>query len=266
MTISRFLVCSLLLSLTPLLAEEPGPWQHTEIRRFPAAEAKQGVAVDGEFFYVIDNRAIGKYRKRDGRRVGGWQGEENGPIQHLNSGLVVEGRLYVAHSNFPQMPEESSLEVWDVTTMEPLERRVFPDPPGSLTWIVPEDSGWLACFAHYRRTSDPARSRLVRFDEKWKVVASWSFPAALVERFAGSSSSGGAIGPHGQLFLSGHDAKEFYLVRLPTSAEGEVVWEHTLPVSAEGQAFAWDPSEPGVLYSISRSRREVIVSTVRRLP
>lgn len=130
--------------------EDRRTWQHTELRRFPAAEAHQGVAVDGEHFYAISNREIGKYRKSDGHRVSGWKGAEDGAIQHLNSGFVRGGRLYVAHSNFPKQPAESSLEIWDTTTMEPVDRHVFTDAPGSLTWIVPENGGnaggkgWLA--------------------------------------------------------------------------------------------------------------------------
>jgi hypothetical protein len=34
-----------------------GGWEHREVRRFKAAEANQGVAVDGEFFYAIDTRS-----------------------------------------------------------------------------------------------------------------------------------------------------------------------------------------------------------------
>lgn len=252
----------LLLLLPMLHAGDSGNWRHLELRRFPAAEANQGVAVDAEHFYAITNHAIGKYRKSDGARVGGWEGPKDGPIQHLNSGIVIGDHLHVAHSNFPKLPEESSVEIWDTATMQPVDRHVFPNPPGSLTWIVPDGDGWLACFAHYRKTSDPAKSRVVRFDADWKRVASWAFPKALIERFAGSSSSGGAIGPGGQLFLSGHDAKELYLVRLPAEDGGEVIWEHTLPISAEGQAFAWDATKPGKLYSISRAKREVIVSRV----
>ncbi|CAN5129629.1 hypothetical protein BH23VER1_BH23VER1_25440 [soil metagenome] len=32
-------------------------WRHHELRRIPAAEAHQGVAVDGEHFYAIDNKS-----------------------------------------------------------------------------------------------------------------------------------------------------------------------------------------------------------------
>lgn len=239
----------------------PGGWRHEELRRFKAAEANQGVAVDSEFFYAIDNHALGKYRKDSGARVAGWDGGKGGRIQHLNAGVVFNGRLYCAHSNFPKLPEQSSVEIWDTTTMQAIGSIGFAQPPGSLTWALPRDDGWLACFAHYKSTSDPARTVVQRFDAGWKQLGSWSFPAELIQRFAGSSASGGGFGPGVRLFVTGHDAKELYLLGLPAS--GAVLeWQATIPISAEGQAFAWDPVETNILYSISRKAREVIVSRV----
>lgn len=238
-----------------------GEWRHEEVRRFKAAEANQGVAADAEFFYAIDNHAIGKYRKTTGERVAGWDGGKAGRIQHLNAGVVLDGRLYCAHSNFPKLPAESSVELWDTATMQPVDAHRFVEPPGALTWAVPRGGEWFACFAHYKGTSDPARSVVVRFDAQWQRLASWSFPAELIQRFAGSSASGGAFGPGGNLFVTGHDAKELYLLGFP--ANGVVLeWQATIPISAEGQAFCWDPVQTNLLYSISRRAREVIVSRV----
>ena len=83
-----------------------------------------------------------------------------------------------------------------------------------------------------------------------------------VKRFASNSSSGGAFGPGGQLFVTGHDARELYVLDLPESGE-ELLWRATIPISATGQAFAWDRSEAGVLYSIERGTQEVIVSRIK---
>lgn len=250
-----------------------GGWRHEEVRRFKAAEAIQGVAVDAEFFYAIDNHSLGKYRKDTGARVGGWDGGKGGRIQHLNAGVVIGGQLYCANSNFPKLPEQSSVEIWDTATMQPVDSHRFEQPPGSLTWAVPAPEigdksvpatragGWLVCFAHYKSTSDPARSVVQRFNAGWKQLGSWSFPEELIQRFAGSSASGGAFGPGGRLFVTGHDAKELYLLGFP--ATGTVLeWQATVPISAEGQAFCWDPVETNLLYSISRHAKEVIVSRV----
>ncbi len=267
------LAATLLSHSTHAAIPGAGGWRHEELRRFKAAEANQGVAVDAEFFYAIDNHAIGKYRKDTGVRVAGWDGGKGGRIQHLNAGMVLDGRLYCAHSNFPKLPEESSVEIWDTATMQPVERHRFEQPPGSLTWAVRRGKGdrsvpltgaggeWFACFAHYKSSSDPARSVVVWFDAQWQRRASWSFPAELVQRFAGSSASGGAFGPGGHLFVTGHDAKELYLLGIPESGP-TLNWTATIPISAEGQAFAWDPVQTNVLYSISRRTKEVIVSQV----
>jgi len=249
--------------------DEPaaGRWQHIEVTRIKAPEAHQGVAVDDQHFYAITNRAIGKYRKDTGARVAGWEDVPGGRLKHLNAGVVIDGRLYCAHSNFPTIPEESSVEIWDVATMRHLESHPFEKPPGSLTWIDKRDGKWFACFAHYGKTSDPALSRVMSFDEKWRPLATWTFPVAVIARFGEYSSSGGGFGSDGNLFVSGHDAPELYVLALPEGG-GEMSLLDTVAISAAGQAFAWDrsPGAEGVLYSIQRKTKEVIISTIRKTP
>ena len=235
--------------------------QHTALHRFKAAEANQGVAVDAQHFYAITNHVIGKYRKDNGERVAGGEGAKDGRIKHLNAGIVLDGKLYCAHSNFPALPEESSVEIWDTATMQPVDKHVFEKPTGSLTWVDRKDGAWFACFAHYKQTSDPAKSCVVKFNDQWQEQARWSFPIKLIERFAGMSSSGGSFGPGGHLFVTGHDAKELYVLDVPASS-GELQWLSTIPISAAGQAFAWDRGEDGVLYSIQRKTKEVVVSRI----
>jgi hypothetical protein len=238
-------------------------WHHAETRRHPAAEAIQGVAVDEDHFYAITNRAIGKYRKDTGARIAFWEDAADGRLRHLNAGVVFGGKLYCAHSNYPKRPEESSIEIWDTATLRHLESHPFDKPPGSLTWVDQRDGKWFACFAHYRASSDPALSRVVSFDAGWEPLATWTFPAEVIARFVDHSSSGGSFGPGGHLFVSGHDATELYILDLPAGG-GVMTWLGTVAISAAGQAFAWDrtPGAEGVLYSIQRKTREVIVSRV----
>lgn len=251
----------LLLLSIPWTPARTADLQHKELRRFSVAEANQGVAVDVQHFYAITNHAIGKYRKDNGERVAGWEGSKDGRIKHLNAGIVLDGKLYCAHSNFPALPEESSVEIWNAATMQPVEPHRFEKPPGSLTWVDRRDGAWFACFAHYKKTSDPAKSCVVKFDAQWREQARWNFPSKLIERFAGNSSSGGSFGPGGHLFVTGHDAAELYELDLPESG-GELIWSDTISISAAGQAFAWDRGEDGVLYSIQRKTKEVIVSRI----
>ena len=245
-----------------MLAGQKGEWRHEELKRIKAEEAHQGVAVDAEHFYAITNAAIGKYRKDNGERVGGWK-ETAGRIKHLNAGIVLDGKLWCAHSNYPEMPMKSTVEVFDPKTMQHLESIDLTSVGGSLTWVDLRDGWWYACFAQYAKTGDPARTRVVRFDLNWKQAAEIRFPSEAVAKFGKNSSSGGSFGPDRHLFITGHDAQELYVLDLPV--EGDVwTWKTAIPISAHGQAFAWDRSQPEILYSIDRKTKEVIVSRIHR--
>jgi hypothetical protein len=240
-------------------AKGPAPM---EFARFHADEAVQGVAVDGEFLYVIADHGLGKYRKADGTKVAAWTAPKDSKIKHLNAGVVVADKLYCAHSNFPLKPDESSVEIFDAATLQPTSRHVFTNPPGSLTWAIPYQGGWLTCFAHYTTTSDNALSRIVQFDKEWKELHRWSFPAELLKRFGWSSSSGVSLVGGEQLLVSGHDARELYALTLPPEG-GEARWVAIWGFLTAGQAFDEDRAasskEKGcVLYSIERKTKEVV--------
>src|SRR5436190_19997547 len=95
----------------------PG-WKYAETRRMPAPEAGQGAVSDGEFLYAINNHTVAKYRPATGERVALWEGGADGAIVHLNAGIVFEGKLYCAHSNYPGVPMLSSVEIFDLATLK----------------------------------------------------------------------------------------------------------------------------------------------------
>ena len=252
------------------LPPKPGAagWRFEELRRFPAPEAGQGVAVDREFFYAIDNHTIAKYHKASGERVALWEGGKDGPMIHLNAGIVHQGRLYCAHSNYPTVPMLSSVEIFDTATMKHAGSHSFGRYDGSLTWLDRRDGKWIACFVHYgKKGGEPGRgpewTQIVEFDDDWRRLRGWGLPPALVATLGtrGYSVSGGAFGPRGQLFATGHDEPELYVLDFP-AAGSSLVWKATIGISAEGQAFGWDAGEPGMLYTIGRKRREVVVGRV----
>jgi hypothetical protein len=234
-----------------------------EVRRIPAREANQGVAADDRFLYVIDNQAIGKYEKANGARAGGWSSPDDGPIQHLNAGIVREGRLHVAHSNYPGVPMVSSIEIFDVETMRHVDSHSFGVHGGSATWIDFHDGFWWVAFVNYdNRGGVPGRgvewSTVERFDAEWRQTGGWVFPAGLIERFRPYSNSGGFWSADGQLYLTGHDAAEIYTMRLPT-AGSTLEWTGTIAAPIAGQGIAGDPIQTEIVYAIDRGRREVIV-------
>jgi hypothetical protein len=261
-----FLAALALVACTVSRADEPTRGLQ-ELRRFKAAEARQAVAVDAQHFYAIDNREIGKYDKRTGERVGRYVDPEGGGIRHLNSGIVFDGRLYCANSNYPNVPMLSSIEIFDTETLAHVASHSFGMLPGSATWIDRRAGLWWIALGNYEGKGGIAErgtewTEIAIYDDQWRRVGGYGFPENVVDKFGTRSNSGGAFGPGGLLYATGHDNAELYVLRIPkTGAALEFV--ETLPVTAEGQGIAWDPSDPRVLYTILRSTREVVVS---RLP
>lgn len=231
------------------------------VNSFSAREAFQAVAVDSNYFYAIDSRSIGKYDKNTGKQVNRWQGDSDSGILHLDSGVIFNGKLYAAHSNYPELPMTSSIEVWDVSSMKHITSHSFGIRWGSCTWVDRHNGSWWAVFAHYDEFSDELGkdnrwTTLVQFNDRWDPIESWVLPANVLERFDGKSNSGGSWGPDGLLYLSGHDRPELYAMSLPE--KGSVLdLVEIVPVKSEGQGIAWDRSEPGILYTLSRSKSTI---------
>ena len=231
-----------------------------QIAELAIAEANQGIGVDDKHFYAIDNRAIAKYDKKSGKLVKKWTGDKDGPIIHLDSALVMNGRIYCAHSNYPQWPMTSSVEIWDAETLEHVGSHSFGIDRGSLTWIDFHDGHWWMTFANYDRPFGPNKTpyghkvatQMVKMTTDFRVVQAWVLPKAILDRFEEMSNSGGSWGPDGFLYLSGHDPAEIYKMRLP-KAGSILELVDILPMNIRGQGIAWDRSERNVIYGIIRA-------------
>jgi hypothetical protein len=105
----------------------------------------------------------------------------------------------------------------------------------------------------------------VIFNDEWEKVGGYRLPYSVLQRFAPTSNSGGSWGEDGLLYLTGHDAQEIYVLREP--GEGPVL-EHVATIKAplDGQAWAWDRSEPRTIYGITRRNGEVVVIKVPPVP
>jgi hypothetical protein len=250
----------------PVLRREPTA--ATEIGRWRIIEANQAAAVDAGHFYGIGNHVLVKHRKDTGERVAEWISPRGGPIVHFNAGFVDDDRLVLAHSNFPQLPMASSLEVHDARTLAPVSSHSFGIRLGSLTWAVRRKDSWWACFANYNDAGttpgfDQRWTYFGQFDDRWQLLRSWLFPKQVVATWGVSSCSGGDWGDDGLLYTTGHDAPELHVLRLPRQG---VTLEYvtTIDVPFEGQGWAWDRSRRGerVIYGISRPRKEIIAARI----
>ena len=259
------IVAGILAAISPqneAAAEDGDERVCRELRRFSAAEAHQAVAVDKTHFFAITNRAVGKYDKLTGKRVDGWQAPAGSPLKHMNSGTVHEGTLYCAHSNWPAVPTKNSVEMWNAKTLKHTGRREFNDTEGAMTWIDRHDGHWWIAFAFYGDKKTVQRTRLVKLNDRWKTQATWTFPAAVIDRFLPFSNSGGSWGPDELLYVTGHDRAELYALRIPKKGSTLQLVD-VVPIKAAGQGIAWDRSDAGMIYGSHRKTRTVIVSRLK---
>ena len=249
-------VCFVLASATP----SPASPVLEPVGEFVVAEAGQGVGVDARYFYAIDNQVIAKYDKSTGKLVKRWVGDKDGPIRHLDGATLLGGKLYAAHSNYPEWPMTSSLEIWDAATLNHVGSHSFGINWGSLTWVDFYRGFWWMTFANYDQPLGPGRTpyghkaatQLIKFTPEFQMVESWTLPKSLLDRFGEMSNSGGSWGPDGFLYLTGHDPAELYRVRLPKSGSVlELV--DVIPMNIRGQGIAWDRSTPGTIYGVVRA-------------
>lgn len=222
------------------------------VAEVPIPEANQGVGIDRDHFYAVDDRALAKYERKTGKLVKKWEGPKDGPIIHLDSALAMDGKIYCAHSNYPQWPMTSSLEIFDAATMEHVGSHSFGIRYGSLTWVDWKDGHWWMGFANYDRLLGPgktpyghkANTVTVKMTKDFQTVAMWTLPKAILDKFEDMSNSGGSWGPDGFLYLTGHDPAELYRMRLP-KAGSVLELVDVIPMNIRGQGIAWDRSGEG---------------------
>lgn len=223
----------------------------TQTRVLEAPEAFQAAAADAKHVYAISSTEVAKYDRESGKRIAVSTGE----AKHLNSGFFWEGRLFCAHSNYPQQPEQSEIKVLDLETMRLETYRDFGNFGGSLTWAVRHVDHWWCNFAHYGK--DNGQTFLVKFDGKWQEQGRWTYPPELIRELGDFSLSGG-IWLDGSLLVTDHDHPVLYRFQLPT--EGQVLkFVDKQPAPFTGQGFAIDPR--GGLVGIQRAKRQIVFAS-----
>lgn len=257
---SWWMLCAMGLAVMaqarPGSAAEPpaGVWRQTSLLAAP--EAVQAAAADGPFVYAISSTQVAKYDRASGQRVAVSQGEAH----HLNSGFFWKGRLYLAHSNYPQTPEQSQVKVLDVESMQLTTHHDFHDFGGSLTWVVRQGDHWWCNFAHYGDAN--SKTFLVKFDDEWREVSRWTYPASIIRQLGRYSLSGG-VWRDGELLVTGHDDPVLLKVALPE--QGSVLVDKGKEAAPfTGQGIADDPAAGG-LVGIDRGKQQVVFAR-REIP
>ena len=231
---------------------------YTEVQRLASPHATQAAAADATRLYAISNTTVATYDRTTGKLLATASAEGT---EHLNSGFLHDGKLYAAHSNYPELPHESDIRVFDPDTNSLRVHHVFPDPPGSLVWCLRRDGHWWCCFAWYG--DDNARSVLIEYaDDRFTTeVRRLHFPPEVVADFDGMSASGG-IWDGDTILASHHHYPVLYRLRVPADREATMLeLVETLACPFPGQGIAVDPAAAGGLVGIDRPARAIVVAT-----
>lgn len=198
-------VCAILILAPSMISAA-----NTVLKSFPL-KASQGVAVDEKYLYAISNTEIRKHDKETGKEIAAWKAETKLPefrhFLHMNSGTVIAGKLYCAHSRFPLAPNECTVEVWDVEgeKLKHVETIHMPATHGSLTWIDRRgDGSWWLCYAVYGEGKNKA-TKLIKCryeDGKFIEQGGYLFPREVVAQWGAMSCSGGSWGPDDLLYTT----------------------------------------------------------------
>jgi hypothetical protein len=217
----------------------------------PAPEATQAAAADEHFLYAVSSTTIAKYDRLTFQRVA-----ESAPkAHHLNSAYFHEGRLYCAHSNYPELPEKSELMSLDVATMHLSLAHDFGNYGGSLTWAVRHDGHWWANFARYDQ--NVAETFLAEFDNQWHELRRFTYPRELLSQLGAKYSLSGGLFRGDVLLVSGHNDPIIFRLRVPRNgAIMEMVDAQVVPFY--GQGFAVDPVTKGLIGVIRRDHHIVL--------
>jgi hypothetical protein len=223
----------------------------------------QGVAVDEKYFYAISNTVILKCDKQTRKIVSTWQANKEDKAYehflHLNSGTVVEGKLYCAHSRYSVDPNDCTVEIWNVENQSLTHEGSIrmPRKHGSLTWIDRHaDLSWWMCYAVYGKHKN-RQTKLVKYqyrDGTFIELESWFFPEEVVVNWEDMSCSGGSWGADGYLYTTGHDHARAYVLEIDENDTLRYVRTEK-NLGFFGQGIAWDRfSTKPVLWGIDKSK------------
>ena len=251
------IITSLLLS--PLFL---GAQEYKVVEAFDCPAATQGVAADGEFFYAIGNQRIEKYTKK-GERVASWYEPDESLIKHFDGGIIIDGLLYCSHSNFPEVPMASSIEIFDPKTLQHVRTVSLGLDNGSCTWVVRGEDCWYVGFAHYDRSGgnaggevlkDASWTQIVEYDNDWHRTQGWILPKELIDRLRPHSISG-CLYIDGKLYCTGHDAQKLFVLEFPKYGMRMRLTDE-IAIPFKGQGIALDPQ--GYLWGIDRKTKQVL--------
>lgn len=183
----------------------------TTTSRLVTEYATQAAAADEKCIYAISSTTVAKFARSSSKLLAT---ATDSSTKHLNSGFLDDGKLYCAHSNYPDTPHESDIRIYNPRSNSLTVFHRFIDPPGSLVWCIRKNGHWWCCFAHYGEKNH--RTVLIEYAEDGLTVEAqrFLFPKEVIADFDGMSGSGG-IWFGDSLLVSHHHFPVLYELKCP---------------------------------------------------
>lgn len=254
----------ILMTLLCLAAYAALGKSYQTVRTYPCPEASQGVATDDIFFYGIGNQTIAKYNKATGQRVAVWKEKNKELIRHFDGGIIVDGLLYCSHSNFPEVPMASSIEIFDPGTLQHVKTISLGIDVGSCTWVVRGEGCWYLGFTHYDKGGgepgkDNSWTQVVQFSDNWQRQQAWILPKELLQALKPSGISG-CLFIDGKFYCTGHDPQKIFILEFPPYGM-RLCLTGTIDMPMHGQGISIDSE--GFLWGIDRATKSVIKTELK---
>ena len=231
----------------------------------------QGVAVDKDYYYCIFNTKVTKRSKKDGKLIAEWKADKSESYKHfshMNSGIVIDGKLYCTHSN--KSTGKNTMEIWDVSGknlkhIKTLRLKATIKSHGYITWADKKSDGsWWVCYAVYGKKTN-SNTLLLKCELKDGDFAEkkrWKFPAEVVKHWGRWSCSGGSWGPDGLLYTTSHDGYFSLVLKID---EGKLKYlRKEEKMGFYGQGICWDRTEKKQLLWGIRKHKNVSATLIPR--
>lgn len=200
----------------------------------------QGVAVSNKYIFVIETKKISKYDKKSLKLLQ----DIDLSFDHANGGKVIDTKLYI----FNNPANKNTLEIFDLDLKHKKSLNIKLD--GSITWIDYFENNWWGMNAHYLHNGH--KTRLILFDNNFNIKKQWKLPDKIIKRIYPYSISGGQYNKLNKLlYITGHDKKEIYVIKVNNILELVGI----IYVPFTGQGISWYDNK---LYGINRKNKTVI--------
>jgi hypothetical protein len=222
-----------------------------------------GVAVDKDHFYAINDTSISKHNIVTGDVITQTSFENHSRIKHLNSGVVHADRIYVCNN-----PNDfNTIEVFN-TNLEHKYTIDIAGNCGSLKAIDYYKSRWWGCFVHtehdgvntiiaemYSPSPDLHATDKIH---KWTIRNRFHFPDDARKDMCSNNVSGFTFGPRGLVYATVDTTNSLYVMHMSYNTQTMTLDEIISLDGVDGKSIVWDRKRK-LLFGVNNEKGDIVL-------